>query len=87
VKALPLPKNGEKMYKAHRFIGVGESDLSQCLECGGLWVWDFADNSRRSLNGVLAGDCVTDIEHHYKGECPGENCSLNPGCNCLHCDS
>jgi len=83
----------------HTFIGTGEGNYVRCLSCGGMWT--LAGDGRapgeyaQSFDGHMASDCrglytATDGGgrcHHYAGECPVSECSLDGECNCLFCKS
>ena len=69
------------------------SAIESCWTCGGTWLYVYATEDLRAINGDHAVNC-TGVGtgtgcHHYGGECPeadGE-CDLNLECNCLHCYS
>ena len=76
----------------HNFIGTGERGYARCLACGGLWGTD--DGDYISIDGKPASPCRGLLAngdggrcHHYAHECPVDECSLDPECNCLFCHS
>lgn len=75
----------------HRWIG-DDSDVVSCLTCGGAWS-EPAGQIIQSFDGNPPPPCTGNTRqcHHYAGECQneayGEECQIDPECNCLFCHS
>jgi hypothetical protein len=79
----------------HRWVSTDFETHDACLVCGGMWVNTEPDSvvlhfdTMQSFDGSPAVDCTGNPSqcHHYAGECPVDECHLDPACNCLYCYS